>query len=124
MSVIEQLPEHLKQPPPHLSSAATEFFLHVVATGSYDAPARSLLITYCEICDRLEEVRRELSEKGRYFTDKHGQPRVHPLVKEQESLINEKGKLFRLLGWDQAPPDAGQGAFFFMPAGKGRNASH
>lgn len=125
MSVIEQLPEDLKAPPAHFSPEAREFFLHVVATGSYDAPARALLIRFCEVRDQLAKVRQELAslEQPFCFTDKHGQPRMHPLVKHELALTNEYGKLFRLLGWDQAPPDGAQGAFFFVPGG-GRNATH
>lgn len=113
MAVLEQqLPEDLQAPPAHLSERARNFFLHVIATGSYDAPARSLLVTFCEVSDRLEELRTQLDKEGRYFTDKHKQPREHPAAKEYRALINEKGKLFRLLGWDQASPD-GQMNFFF-----------
>lgn len=123
MSVIEQLPDDLKAPPEHFSPEAREFFLHVIATGSYDAPARALLIRFCEVRDQLAKVRAELSAAGTSFTfvDKHNQPRLHPLVKHELALTNEYGKLFRLLGWDQAPPDGGQTNFFFM---NGSRASH
>ena len=121
MSVLEQLPEDLKAPPEHFSVQAREFFLHVVATGSYDAPARTLLMRYCEVMDRLSQVTRELREEGRYFTDKHGQPREHPKAKEYRGLINEQGKIFRLLGWDQAPPEDGQSSFLFMTRSRGAN---
>jgi|SRR5581483_9642639 len=116
MSVLDQLPTDLKAPPEHFSPEAREFFTHVVATGSYDAPARALLIRFCEIRDQLAKVRAEMASNGHpfTFTDKHGQPRMHPLVKHELSLTNEYGKLFRLLGWDQAPPDGGQANFFFM----------
>jgi hypothetical protein len=107
MSELNQLPEHLKGPPAHLSEAAREFFLHVIATGSYDAPARALLIRFAEVGDQLEVVRVALAKEGVTFADTHGQPRIHPLVKHELALTNEFGKLFRLLGWDQAP-DGGQ----------------
>lgn len=115
MSVIEQLPEDLKAAPEYLSASAREFFACVVATGSYDAPARALLIRFCEVRDQLVKIRTELADanQGFTFTDKHHQPRIHPLVKHELALTNEYGKLFRLLGWDQAPPE-GQQSFFFM----------
>lgn len=124
MSVLDQLPEDLKAPPEHFSAAAREFFTHVVATGSYDAPARTLLMRYCEVMDRLSQVSSELRVNGRYFTDKHGQPREHPMAKEYRGLINEQGKIFRLLGWDQAPPDGGQSNFFFMSNSNGPRGTH
>jgi phage terminase small subunit len=99
------LPEYLRQPPTHLSEARREFFRHVVSTAPYDAPARALLIRFCEVWDELITVREALQSGGPMFTDKHGQPRIHPLKKHEVSLTNEYGKLFRLLGWDQAPPD-------------------
>jgi hypothetical protein len=133
MPVLNQLPAGLQAPPEHLTAESREFFLHVIATGSYDAPARDMLVRFCEVRDRIVQARRELgkfsnpakknSENGSgledsggappaendrssfVFTDKHGQPRIHPLVNVERGLINEYGKLFRLLGWDQAPPD-------------------
>lgn len=121
MSVIDQLPDDLKVAPAHFSAAAAEFFAHVIATGSYDAPARAMLIRFCEIRDQLAKARQELGEITFTFTDKHGQPRMHPILKHELALTNEYGKLFRLLGWDQAPPDGGQANFFFM---NGPRASH
>lgn len=111
MAELNQLPEHLQGPPAHLSARQREFFLHVIATGSYDAPARALLIRFCEVGDQLETIREELASKGVTFVDKHNQPRIHPLVKHELALVNEYGKLFRLLGWDQAP-DSGQMPLF------------
>ncbi len=107
MSELNNLPADLQGPPEHLSSEAREFFLHVVASGSYDAPARALLIRFCEVRDQLCRVRAELTKDGVTFTfiDKHKQPRMHPLVKHELALTNEYGKLFRLLGWDQVPGD-------------------
>ncbi|HXI92983.1 MAG TPA: hypothetical protein VNO24_23505 [Blastocatellia bacterium] len=105
MSELNSLPQDLQGPPDYLSDASREFFEHVVATGSYDAPARALLIRFCVVRDQLEKVRSQLADAGVgfTFTDKHNQPRVHPLVKHELALTNEYGKLFRLLGWDQAP---------------------
>lgn len=115
MSELNQLPGDLQGPPVHLSAPAREFFSHVIGTGSYDAPARALLIRFCEVRDQLEKVRVELAAgQGVTFVDKHGQPRIHPLVKHELALTNEYGKLFRLLGWDQAPPD-GQIPLFGNP---------
>lgn len=111
-----EVPEDLNGAPLHFSPTSRDFFMHVVATGVYDAPARALLIRFCEIRDQLAKVRTELASMEHSFTfnDKHGQPRIHPLVKHELALTNEYGKLFRLLGWDQAPPDGGQSNFFFM----------
>ena len=104
MVAVNELPADLQKPPDYLSVAAQELFEHVVASGSYDAPARALLIQFLKVRDDLERVRVELAKVGFTFVDKHGQPRMHPLVKHEQSLTNEMGKLFRLLGWDQAPP--------------------
>jgi hypothetical protein len=57
---------------------------------------------FCEVRDMLAEVR--AAEHPIMFTDKLGQPRIHPLVKHELILTNEYGNLFQLLGWDQAPP--------------------
>lgn len=106
MSELNSLPQDLQGPPDYLSEPAREFFLHVIGTGSYDAPARALLIRFCEVRDQLAKLRTELaSMPGFTFQDKAGQPRLNPLVKHELALTNEYGKLFRLLGWDQAPPD-------------------
>lgn len=105
MSELNSLPRDLQGPPDHLSAEARELFLHIIATGSYDAPARALLVRFCEVRDQLGKLRTEMAAaSGAFtFTDKHGQPRLHPLVKHELALTNEYGKLFRLLGWDQAP---------------------
>lgn len=110
MSAVGTLPEDLQGPPPHLSEKSREFFLHVVSNGDYDAPARALLGRFCEVRDALERVRGSMPPDP-CFTDKHGQPRLHPLVKHELALTNEYGKLFRLLGWDQAPPGGQMGLF-------------
>lgn len=102
MGAVNELPVDLQGPPAHLSEKSREFFLHVIASGNYDAPARALLGRFCEVRDELEKVRAIPHEVC--FTDKHGQPRIHPLVKHELALTNEYGKLFRLLGWDQAAP--------------------
>lgn len=114
MSELNQIPDDLQAPPSHLTETARDFFLHIVGNGSYDAPARALLVKFCEVRDQLETVRGELAGKSICFTDKHGQPRIHPLAKHELALTNEYGKLFRLLGWDQAPPE-GQQLFLFAP---------
>lgn len=113
MSELNSLPEHLQSPPADLSAESRELFLHVLATGSYDAPARELLIEFCRGRDALRAVRTEIKKTGFSFVDKHGQPRIHPLAKHELALINEYGKLFRLLGWDQAPPDGQMALFSF-----------
>lgn len=119
MSELNSLPEDLQGPPDYLSPATREFFLHIVATGSYDAPARALLIRFCEVRDQLTRLRVELQTTGFTFVDKHGQPRVHPLVKHELALTNEYGKLFRLLCWDQQAPDGQLPLFGFK-----RDATH
>lgn len=103
MSELNSLPRHLQAPPADLSEESKELFLHVLATGSYDAPARELLIEFCRGRDTIATIRGELAISGYSFIDKHNQPRTHPNVKLLLALINEYGKLFRLLGWDQAP---------------------
>lgn len=113
MSELNSLPEHLQAPPDDLSPESRELFLHVLATGSYDAPARELLIEFCRGRDALTAVRAEIKKTGFSFIDKHQQPRIHPLAKHELALINEYGKLFRLLGWDQAPPDGQMPLFGF-----------
>ncbi len=121
MSLIEQLPEDLREPPAHLSAPSREFFSHQVASGPYDAAARVMLIQFLEMRDMIAQCREE--RKGALtFTDKHGQPREHPLIKIELKVINELGKQFRLLGWDLPPVDSAQGNFFFG-AGR-RNASN
>lgn len=109
MSAPNDLPADLLEPPEHLTPRSKEFFRHVVGLSDYDAPARALLIRFCEVRDELEELRRQ--KIPAFFQDKHGQPRVHPGKKHELALTNEYGKLFRLLGWDQAPPN-GQGNLF------------
>jgi len=106
----DQIPADLEGPPAHLSEKSRQFFLHVTTTGDYDAPARALLVRFCEVRDELEKIRTLQYETC--FKDKHGQPRIHPLVKHEVALTNEIGKLFRLLGWDQAPPGASQMGMF------------
>lgn len=102
MAAVNELPTDLQAPPAHLSQKGRDFFLHVVALSTYDAPARALLGRFCEVRDELDKIRETPHEVC--FVDKHGQPRIHPLVKHELALTNEYGKLFRLLGWDQAPP--------------------
>jgi hypothetical protein len=111
MALNGDLPEFLNSPPADLSAEMKEFWLHTVA-GNYDAQARTLLNTYCRVTDRLGELDAEIRTKGYYYTDRFGREREHDRVKVYARLVNEQGKLFRLLGWDQAPPDGAQGTLF------------
>ncbi len=110
---LSDLPDDLKAAPGHLTEVSRNFFVHVTGTIEFDAPAGALLIRFLEVRDQLAKARAELAALGGSFTflDKHNQPRIHPLVKHELALSNEYGKLFRLLGWDQAPP-ADQGTLF------------
>jgi hypothetical protein len=93
------IPEDLKGPPEHLTESGKNLWRAVLATGSYDAPARALLGRFCEIRDQLEKVRGEIAALSSYVDSKGT---IHPLIRFQKDLTNEYGKLFRLLGWDQA----------------------
>jgi phage terminase small subunit len=107
MNSFDDIPANLKEAPGYLRPQIREFFRYHVTNSPdlWDAAARSLLVQYCKIWNQLEDVREERTAKNvsPTFNDKHGQPRIHPLVKHEMELTNEFGKLFRLLGFDQTP---------------------
>jgi hypothetical protein len=101
-----EIPEYLEHAPENLRPEIREFFESVVNGGNYDSPARTLLVRYCALLNQLADVTEERIEKKIPYTfnDRHGLPRPHPLVKLELSINNELTKVFRMLGWDLAPP--------------------
>lgn len=105
MSIINNLPDDLRDPPEYLSGQARNWFCHIVETGSYDAPSRILLIAFLTQWDTKEAARCEIAKLGKVFKDRWGQPRENPWCKVERESTREMGRLFRLLGWDQVPSD-------------------
>jgi hypothetical protein len=103
----DKLPDDLQSAPSDLSEESRHLFAHVVSTGEYDGPARVLVIQFLQARDTATAARKELLKSGRTFRDRWGQLRESPWAKIDREAVRDMSRIFRSLGWDQAPP-AGQ----------------
>lgn len=68
-------------PPDHLTAAARDWWLALVADYAITDRAGLLLLTQAaEAWDRARECREAIKRDGVTYTDKAGQPKPHPLL--------------------------------------------
>ena len=114
-----ELPEILEcVPEGELLPESRDLYAHIIATGQYDAPSRILVINFLQQRETAILARKHVAEEGRVFKDRWGQPRQNPWAKEEREAVAAMSRLYRSLGWDQAPPDSQLNLF----AMGGRNA--
>lgn len=109
------LPDALRSAPPSLSDEARAIFDSMVTTMDFaDAPARMLVVRFCEIHDQLAEAKKKLAESGPVFRDRWGQPRQSPWAHRELELTRELARLYRVMGLDQQRGGE-QGKLEFLP---------
>ncbi len=84
--------------PTHLSSEAKIWFES--CTRSYDLEPHhvKLLTLACESWDRAVEARERIAADGAYFTNRFGEPRVHPAINIERDCRISFARLVRELG--------------------------
>jgi hypothetical protein len=94
------------------SEAARDFVREMREKISVDDPASEYLVEQlAAIRDAIEEARARISADGAFVKDRFGRLQQHPACVREKALLNEYGKLFRLLGLDQAASDQGRLGF-------------
>ncbi len=94
---------------PYGSSARARAFVgDTLEKIHIDDPASMKIVELLgEIVDELAECRATLVKEGQFIKDRFGKPKQHPAAQREIALLNEYGKLYRLLGLDQEPRDQG-----------------
>lgn len=96
-----------------LSDKARDFVSRMQSSHTFtDAASVEMLHRMARILDELDETAAVLAANGPFYFDKWRQPKTHPAALREVALINEFGKLFRLLGLDQEPRGEKQGKLF------------
>ena len=91
------------------SDRARAFVVEMHEKTRIDDPASDHMVErMAEILDQLEECKSIMrATGGPFYKDRFGKPRLHPAALREVALTNEFGKMYRLLGLDQPPPDQG-----------------
>lgn len=77
----------VSQAPSHLSEAAQELYRSISDEYALaDAVGTAILIELCQVYDRLQAVRREISTDGLVTKGSRKQPRAHPLLGNEAEL--------------------------------------
>jgi hypothetical protein len=105
---MREIPEELLKPPAGIGEAATRFWESLRAKVVLDDNPFALALGQQAVLmlDELEICRTDIAKHGYYFTTRRGQPAMHPAAIREKTLVNELGKIFRLLGLDQEPKAA------------------
>ena len=74
-------------------------------TENYDLEDhhRALLTLACEAHDRCADARQTIEKSGAFFTNFHGEPRVHPAVNVERDARLGFARLLREIGLDGGP---------------------
>lgn len=108
----------MRKKPAHIpygqSEAARKFVTEQREKCVVEDPASLRLVDLlAEMLDELNECTMVIAANGGQFTtDRFGKDVVHPAAKQKKAITNEFGKIYRLLGLDQAPQDS-QGRLSF-----------
>jgi hypothetical protein len=96
----------------HLTAENQERYRAIMGSGHYsDAQARILVAAFLEQFERKELARAHVAECGPVFKDRWGQERESPWCDVERKALREMARLYRMLGWDLAPPN-GQSDLF------------
>jgi hypothetical protein len=95
------------------SADARKFVAELREKLLVDDPATDRMIQQLgELLDALSECATILRENGGpLILDRFDKPKLHPAHDREIALRNEFGKVYRLLGLDQASPEQGRLAF-------------
>ena len=96
-------------PPKDLSREARKLWARLFDAADIDPVAEILLDTLCRSWDRLQQARELLAKEGIVVQEKtaHGgmKARAHPAVLVEHNAAATLCRCWRLLGFDQAPPE-------------------
>jgi hypothetical protein len=92
------------------SEEARSFVAEMLEKCQFEDPAsRQMLDRMGELIDEMAECRAIIrANGGPFMKDRFGKPKKHPAADHQLGLLNEFGKIYRLLGLDQAPQEQGK----------------
>ena len=91
------------KPPAHLSAAMRKWWSSVIENYDLEEHHRKLLTLACEAHDRCADARETIAKSGAFFTNFHGEPRVHPAVNVERDARLSFARLLRELGLDGGP---------------------
>jgi P27 family predicted phage terminase small subunit len=93
------------KPPNHLTADGKKLWQTIADDVELDQPALLILGTLCEQFDRMNQARLILKREGILVKDRFGQQKQHPACGIERDSAAAVMRAWRLLGFDQAPPD-------------------
>jgi phage terminase small subunit len=97
-----------RRAPAHLAPSTAAWWRAVVADYELAEHHERLLTLAGEAWDRAVEAREAIAEYGTFFTDRFGQPRVHPGVAVERDARLAFTRLVRELALDGDPHPGGE----------------
>jgi P27 family predicted phage terminase small subunit len=116
----------LREPPPHLSPSAAQWWQSTVETYVLQEHHLRLLQLCCEAWDQAQKARDELERDGLTVPGREGGLRPHPCVAIERDARLAVARLVRELDLDAEPPVSerrGPAAIFSNRGGHARKAS-
>ena len=86
------------QAPSHLSPEAAQWFESCLKNYQLEPHHTKLLVLACQSWDRAAEAREQIAADGAYFTNRFGEPQVHPAVNVERDAKTSFARLVRELG--------------------------
>jgi phage terminase small subunit len=97
------------RPPKDLSREARRLWQYLFDASDVDAVAEPLLHSFCQHWQTVQEARALLAKEGIILTEKTAagveKRRPHPAVSVERDASAALMRAWRLLGYDQAPPE-------------------
>ena len=93
------------RPPVDVSVEAAAMWKRIFDESEFDEAGRLLLDELARQFDRLASARRVLKTEGLTIRGRYGS-KLHPMVLIERDAANSLLKVWRLLGFDQAPPSS------------------
>jgi phage terminase small subunit len=97
------------KPPKDLSPSAKRVWQQPFDASEVDPVAEPLLHSFCQHWDTVQQARALLAKEGIILTEKTAagleKRRAHPAVSVERDASAAMMRAWRLLGYDQAPPE-------------------
>lgn len=92
--------------PAGLSARSRAFWRRICECYELEDHALRILEQACRTLDRIQEDQETVSRDGRTYTDRYGQPRLHPCLDDERQQRNLLIRLLRELRLDDLPDEA------------------
>ncbi|MBA7492305.1 hypothetical protein ES702_02854 [subsurface metagenome] len=93
----------IRNPPKFLRTKSKEFFKKVINEYALEDHHIKILVLMCQCLDQIELARIRIEKEGSYYTNRFGEPRPHPALKEFKDNKIIFARLIKQLDLDVEP---------------------